>query len=79
MCCSRPVHEAMMSSGCAVWPLVEVIYFGLPVEESSTIEGGSEDGSWRKLYGSVTAVGNERKGETVRGTCARSGCGSDKH
>ena len=52
------------------------MYLGLSELASSTIEGGREVGICRKLYGRVTAAGRERKGETVRGTWARNGCGS---
>lgn len=48
-------------------------------EEDAFVEstdGGSVEGSCLYVYGSGVAVGRERKGETVNGTCARSGWGS---
>jgi len=46
---------------------------GFPEPVSAMMEGGSDVGTDRNVYGSVTAVGNDRKGETVKGTCASSG------
>lgn len=50
--------------------------FGLFEFGSSIIDGGSDVGICRKLYGRVTADGRDRKGETVNGTWASRGCGS---
>ena len=36
--------------------------------------GGSVDGMLLYVYGNVTAVGSETNGDTVNGTCTRSGC-----
>jgi hypothetical protein len=41
------------------------------------MDGGSDEGTDRKVYGSVTAVGMDRNGETVNGTWASKGCGSE--
>jgi hypothetical protein len=74
MCLCRPLQEAMMSSGWAAWPLDETTYFGFsdPLGSTAT-DGGKDDGVLLYVYGRVTAVGNEMKGDTVNGTCASKG------
>lgn len=74
-CSSSALQDAPMSSGCATWPLAETTYAAFSVSGDGWItEGGSEVGTLLYVYGSVTAVGNEMNGETVRGTCVRKGC-----
>lgn len=75
----RALHEAMISSGCAAWPDEETTYLGFSSDEFVVVpvdDGGSVEGSVLYVYGRVVAVGSEMKGETVRGTCASSGCAS---
>ena len=39
-------------------------------------DGGNVDGSGLYVYGRVGGLGSDMNGETVRGICARRGCGS---
>jgi len=74
MCSWRPLQEAMMSSGCAAWPLDDTTYFGFSLSFESTVtDGGREDGTLLYVYGRVTEVGNDMKGETAKGSCASRG------
>jgi hypothetical protein len=60
-------------------PVEDVTYAGFEEELSvcwERIEGGSVEGRVTYEYGNGTEVGRERKGESVRGTWARRGCGS---
>ena len=67
----------MISSGWAAWPEDEITYLGLSEPLASPVEdGGRVDGSVLYVYGRVVAVGKEIKGETVKGICASSRCGS---
>jgi hypothetical protein len=66
----------MISSGCAACPEAEITYLGFSsvgVDVLPVDDGGKVDGSVLYVYGRVVAVGNEIKGETVRGICASSG------
>lgn len=62
-----------MSSGCAECPDDDTTYLGFPSPFSAIMEGGKDVGTERYVYGKVTAVGSDRKGETVNGTCASNG------
>jgi hypothetical protein len=55
-----------------------MIYLGFSAPLSDITEGGREEGTDRNVYGSVTAVGRDKKGETVKGTWASKGCGSEQ-
>jgi hypothetical protein len=46
------------------------------VDVVDNMEGGSVEGSCLYVYGRGVGVGNDRKGDTVRGTWARRGWGS---
>lgn len=64
----------MMSSGWAACPLDDFTYCGLSLlDPLATTEAGSDVGTVRKVYGSVTAVGICTKGDIVKGTCANKG------
>ena len=57
-----------MSSGWAVCPEADVMYFGFSGPFSESRDGGSDEGTDRNVYGRVTAVGRDKNGETVNGT-----------
>ena len=68
------LHDAIISSGCAAWPEEDTTYWDFSSPDPPVEEGGSVDGRVLYVYGRVVAVGRDTNGDTVRGTCARSGC-----
>lgn len=77
-CVWRAVHDAITSSGCTARPVDERMNCGpesgaWPLLSGIMDEGGRDGGKLLYVYGSDAAVGRDTNGDTVRGTCARSG------